>query len=77
MTKCERFEQCISFFEEQSKKLPATSHFMESTYCLTGNHHCARFVFFMARGEDDIPLDLFPCQHIRGEILSNESHLVY
>lgn len=70
MTKCEHFDQCVAFFLEQAKKLPATTHFMKSTYCQVGNHHCARFMVFMARGSENVPMDLFPCQHVRGQLLA-------
>lgn len=73
MTKCERFEKCITFFKEQSKKLPATIHFLESTYCNVDNHRCARLAFFMALDSEDIPLDLFPCQQIRGQLLARQA----
>jgi len=70
MTKCNHFEQCMSFFKEQAKCFPATLHFLEEKYCNANNHHCARYAVFMAHGDTAIPLDLFPCQQVRGQVLS-------
>jgi hypothetical protein len=74
MTRCERFDDCVAFFKEQSKTFPATAHFMEETYCKTSNHHCARLMVLTAYDNEDIPIDLFPCQLVRGEVLAKKHH---
>ena len=70
MTRCGNFDTCLDFFQEQAKTLPATAHFFEEIYCNASNEHCARLLVFTARGAENVPIDLFPCQQVRGQLLA-------
>jgi len=69
MCKCELFETC-AFLNEYSNKYPATISYLARSYCNLNHKACARFMVYMAHGKERVPIDLFPCQHVKGELLA-------
>jgi len=69
LNSCELFATC-AFLNNHAEKYPATISYLMRAYCKVNHKACARFMVFMAHGREKVPADLFPSQHVRGELLT-------
>jgi hypothetical protein len=69
MKRCELFETC-AFLNIYTNKYPATVNYLMRAYCKVNHKACARFTVYRVHGSERVPVDLFPSQHVRGELLT-------
>lgn len=68
MAECELLATC-TFFAEKLGSSPATAGLMKDRYCLGDSAQCARHKVSKAIGRDKVPVDLFPNQNDRAEMI--------
>jgi hypothetical protein len=68
MADCENLLGC-PFFNDAIPHMPLTAQYLKSTYCTDKPHMCARYMVCKALGKDQVPLDLFPEEITKAEII--------
>lgn len=68
MSHCELLEIC-KFFHDKMTKLSVAAELMKKIYCSQNHSKCARYKVATALGFSEIPLDLYPGDNLRADIL--------
>jgi len=56
--------------------MPATAAGYKRKYCTGDNQNCARYIVLKKLGGDKVPVDLFPNQVAKAEMLIKEQTIV-
>jgi hypothetical protein len=64
MAECECLPKCL-FFNDKMADMPAMAESMKKRFCLGDSTHCARHMVLVAKGRENVPVDLFPNNEIR------------
>jgi hypothetical protein len=72
MADCEMLERC-PFFNETMRGMPDHAELFRQLYCHGGNDICARYMILKKLGRESVPLDLFPNEVSRANILIADS----
>ena len=68
MSDCENLLGC-PFFNDAIPHMPITAHYLKSIYCMDKPQTCARYIVRQALGKDQVPLDLFPEELTKAEMI--------
>ncbi len=68
MPKCELLETC-KFYNDKAEEYPAGVVSMRKRYCQKDNSCCARYLVFKLLGREKVPIDLFPNDSKRAELI--------
>lgn len=68
MPKCELLEKC-PFYNDKIEDYPAGVAAMRRRYCQKDNSRCARYLIFKELGREKVPIDLFPNDNNRAELI--------
>ncbi len=66
--KCECLEGC-PFFNDKMKNKPSLAEIYKKQFCLGDNINCARHKVKEALGGDKVPMDMYPNQIEKAELL--------
>lgn len=61
---CELYASC-PYFNGSDAVSPRLAAIFRAQYCRGGQADCARYLVFMARGRDGVPVDLAPNDRLR------------
>jgi hypothetical protein len=68
MAECECLPKCL-FFNDKMADMPTMAESMKKRYCLGDSTHCARHMVLLAKGRENVPVDLFPNNEVRANAL--------
>lgn len=68
MFECECLPTC-PFFNDNMKGFENIKEMLKKRLCKGDNTNCARYLVFKALGKQNVPLDLFPNQVERAELI--------
>jgi hypothetical protein len=71
MPDCAVLEKCI-FFNDMMVNMPSTSNVFKLLYCHDKYSDCARYIVRTELGKDGVPMDLFPNQADRAQVLTGK-----
>ena len=68
MADCQLLAGCI-FFNDKMANKPGTAELLKTRFCRGEYERCARFMVFEKLGRPSVPLDLFPNQVDRANLI--------